>query len=136
MIRLGRDGIWRSDLYDAPHCSPAEGTRPDVPSWVEEQEILRKRWKAFQWEEQGPFFFAYDVRTWSARETALAGCERLRCGAKNRIGEWCGKFHLHPNGRCRFHGGLSTGPKTPEGRKKVAKNLPNPMVGVNPQPSD
>ena len=36
------------------------------------------------------------------------------CGARNRRGLPCGKPPL-PNGRCRFHGGLSTGPRTPEG---------------------
>jgi len=25
------------------------------------------------------------------------------------------------NGRCKFHGGLSTGPNTPEGRAKIAE---------------
>ena len=24
-----------------------------------------------------------------------------------------------PNGRCRLHGGLSTGPRTPEGRERI-----------------
>lgn len=40
------------------------------------------------------------------------------CGAKNRRGEPCGCKALFPNGRCRFHGGLSTGPKTPEGKRR------------------
>lgn len=26
-----------------------------------------------------------------------------------------------PNGRCKNHGGMSTGPKTPEGRKAIAE---------------
>ena len=37
-----------------------------------------------------------------------------RCGAKTRAGHRCGQFAM-PNGRCRLHGGLSTGPRTPEG---------------------
>jgi hypothetical protein len=40
------------------------------------------------------------------------------CGAKNRRGEPCGCKALFPNGRCRFHGGLSTGPKTQEGKRR------------------
>lgn len=40
------------------------------------------------------------------------------CGAKNRRGEPCGCKALFPNGRCRFHGGLSTGPKTPDGKRR------------------
>jgi hypothetical protein len=37
-----------------------------------------------------------------------------RCGAENRRGTPC-KCPAIPNGRCRLHGGLSTGPKTPTG---------------------
>ena len=50
------------------------------------------------------------------------------CGAKNRRGLPC-KIRLAvfkcKNGalRCRFHGALSTGPKTEEGKRKVTENL-------------
>ena len=43
-----------------------------------------------------------------------------KCGAKNRGGGRCGRI-ARPNGRCRFHGGLSTGPKTAEGRDRIRK---------------
>ena len=44
-----------------------------------------------------------------------------RCGAHARsTGEPC-KAKALPNGRCRNHGGLSSGPKTPEGRKAIAQ---------------
>lgn len=33
------------------------------------------------------------------------------CGAKNRQGLPCLCKKLYRSGRCRFHGGLSTGPK-------------------------
>lgn len=36
-----------------------------------------------------------------------------RCGAKTRKGTPC-KAPAMANGRCRMHGGKSTGPKTPE----------------------
>ena len=38
--------------------------------------------------------------------------EHSRCGAKTRSGGLCGHSSM-PNGRCRYHGGLSTGPKNP-----------------------
>ena len=51
---------------------------------------------------------------------------RPRCGARCRDGHRCkaravvDKTTDEPiNGRCRMHGGLSTGPKTPEGISKV-----------------
>ncbi|HIA03093.1 MAG TPA: hypothetical protein EYN66_14505 [Myxococcales bacterium] len=43
-----------------------------------------------------------------------------RCGAKTRAGHPCGRYAM-PNGRCRLHGGLSTGPKTPEGLERSRK---------------
>src|SRR5215469_134764 len=41
-----------------------------------------------------------------------------RCGASNRRGGPC-ECPAMLNGRCRFHGGLSTGPKTPEGIERI-----------------
>jgi hypothetical protein len=38
--------------------------------------------------------------------------EIRRCGAKNRQNEKCGQYAM-TNGRCRFHGGLSTGARNP-----------------------
>ena len=50
---------------------------------------------------------------------------RPRCGAKTRRGLPCqapavwNKVNDRPaNGRCKLHGGLSTGPKTDEGRRR------------------
>lgn len=46
----------------------------------------------------------------------------LRCGAKTRAGTPCKLRSLYSSGRCKFHGGLSTGARTEEGKKKVALN--------------
>jgi hypothetical protein len=43
-----------------------------------------------------------------------------RCGAKNRRGLPC-QCPAMANGRCRLHGGLSTGPKTPEGIERIRR---------------
>jgi len=42
----------------------------------------------------------------------------VRCGAKNRRGMLC-RAPAMRNGRCRLHGGLSTGPKTWEGIERI-----------------
>ena len=42
-----------------------------------------------------------------------------RCGARTRSGECCRQPAMK-NGRCRMHGGLSTGPRTAEGRARCA----------------
>src|SRR4051812_6726303 len=47
----------------------------------------------------------------------------VTCGARNRRGEACQCKKLLRGGRCRFHGGMSTGPKTAEGLARSALNL-------------
>ena len=42
---------------------------------------------------------------------------RRRCGAQTRKGSPCANWGMK-NGRCRMHGGMSTGPKTPEGKER------------------
>ena len=44
----------------------------------------------------------------------------LRCGARTRKGTPC-KAPAMANGRCRMHGGKSTGPRTPEGLEQSKK---------------
>ena len=55
---------------------------------------------------------------------------RPQCGAKTRAGGKCkatpvwDKSNNKPkNGRCRMHGGLSTGARTPEGKLRALANL-------------
>ena len=39
-------------------------------------------------------------------------CRDMRCGARTRAGTPCKRRDLYGSGRCRLHGGLSTGPKS------------------------
>ncbi len=48
--------------------------------------------------------------------------EEDTCGAKTRQGTPCKRKDLLKGGRCRLHGGLSTGPKTLEGKRRSALN--------------
>ncbi|MGB1428683.1 MAG: HGGxSTG domain-containing protein, partial [Cycloclasticus sp.] len=42
----------------------------------------------------------------------------LRCGAKTKAtGQPCKIKAIYSNGRCKLHGGLSTGPRTVDGKK-------------------
>lgn len=50
---------------------------------------------------------------------------RPHCGAKTRSGEPCQAKRLPGRDRCKWHGGKSTGPRTPGGKAKVTANLPN-----------
>ena len=44
----------------------------------------------------------------------------VRCAAKTRKGSPCQRPARLPVGRCRVHGGASTGPRTEEGRARIA----------------
>ncbi len=44
-----------------------------------------------------------------------------RCGARTRKGAPCKAKALPGKTRCKFHGGMSTGPKSAEGRLRIAE---------------
>ena len=44
-----------------------------------------------------------------------------RCGAKTKQGSKCQRPANKKNGRCRLHGGASTGPRTEEGRTQISE---------------
>lgn len=52
----------------------------------------------------------------------LSNFADLRCGARTRAGSPCKQRALYDCGRCRLHGGLSTGPRTPAGKAKSKLN--------------
>jgi hypothetical protein len=47
----------------------------------------------------------------------------LPCGARTRAGTPCKLTSIHLNGRCKLHGGLSTGPTPPDGIARARANL-------------
>jgi hypothetical protein len=56
------------------------------------------------------------------RDPLTAARAAPRCGARSkRTGEPC-KGAAMTNGRCRFHGGKSTGPRTAEGRERSRRS--------------
>jgi len=57
-------------------------------------------------------------KRWS-EDWRLPRTERPRCGARTRKGTPCQRQALK-NGRCPNHGGLSTGPKSSDGRARIA----------------
>jgi hypothetical protein len=49
-------------------------------------------------------------------------CRDMTCGATTRAGTPCKRRDLHRSGRCKLHGGLSTGPRTAKGKRRSARN--------------
>jgi transcriptional regulator with XRE-family HTH domain len=62
---------------------------------------------------------------WRARQADKLAKEaakrRVTCGAKTRKGNPCRNESEPGKRRCKFHGGRSTGAKTPEGRARIAE---------------
>ena len=74
-------------------------------------------------------YHAKDDKMKDLSEISTKAMEKLRllaqqnyCGAKTRKGTPCRRVDIYNGGRCRLHGGLSTGPKTEEGKRRSALN--------------
>jgi hypothetical protein len=59
--------------------------------------------------------------TWKAGDRRPRRKDRPRCHARTRAGGACLVRPEPGKARCRFHGGLSTGPRTEEGRARIAE---------------
>jgi len=67
---------------------------------------------------------AANLAALEARQAAWEETRRVPCRAKrHRDGKPCQALSEPGKRRCRFHGGRSTGPRTPEGRERALKNL-------------
>lgn len=71
-------------------------------------------------------------------EEAMIGEPYLpACGARTRSGTPCRSPAVYGNGRCKAHGGASTGPRTPEGRAAARANLKRgTRLGQLPEPHE
>jgi hypothetical protein len=58
----------------------------------------------------------------SLRQSAPAKEKGPLCSARTRSGAPCQCRAVDSRARCRLHGGLSTGPKTPEGRARIIES--------------
>lgn len=63
---------------------------------------------------------AAELTRLSERAAMLLARRRVLCGAKTRKGQPCRNKSEPGKRRCKFHGGKSTGPRTAEGRARIA----------------
>jgi len=59
------------------------------------------------------------VAAFKAREAERTARRRVVCGARNRKGMPCRNKSEPGKQRCKFHGGKSTGARTPEGIERI-----------------
>lgn len=70
---------------------------------------------------------------WLAANKTREARRRIICGAKrHRDGQPCKAMSEPGKRRCRFHGGRSTGPRTPEGKAAALANLRQNKGGKPP----
>jgi transcriptional regulator with XRE-family HTH domain len=64
---------------------------------------------------------AVQTALWQEREAQRAARRRVICGARTRKGTPCRNKSEPGKKRCKFHGGKSTGPRTAEGKARIAE---------------
>ena len=62
-------------------------------------------------------------RTKRGVPATYSGGDPSLCNAATRAGKPCRALALPGSGRCKWHGGASTGPKTPAGKARCTRNL-------------
>lgn len=62
---------------------------------------------------------AQNAETTKNHEGRSAARKRVACGAKTRKGSLCRNMSEPGKRRCKFHGGMSTGARTPEGIERI-----------------
>jgi hypothetical protein len=66
-----------------------------------------------------------NTRACLRRQLRAAELLRVPCGARRRRdGQPCEALSVPGKQRCKWHGGMSTGPRTAEGKARVAAHLP------------
>lgn len=89
-----------------------------------DQERLRKLWRCYC-RESAAYFDAFRRNGYvhsGTKPVRPKELDQLQCGAKTRAGTPCKITSIYSNGRCKLHGGLSTGPKTKKGKQQSRIN--------------
>lgn len=92
--------------------------RHAVQYWEARPVLDRRGWAVKRMIEALAVYVAeHDIQ----RPVVLRPGQRVICGAKTRKGTPCRCKSEPGKRRCKFHGGMSTGPKTAEGRQRIAE---------------
>lgn len=100
-------------ITPAPDDAESARLRKLWVAFCKRQAVATRAWVEWSVHRQGP---QPESEPWPEE---LRG---MTCGAKTRKGTPCKRRDLYRSGRCPMHGGLSTGPRTAEGKAKSALN--------------
>ena len=79
--------------------------------WIEASEQRHTAWAATGYRYPAP-----------PHLPLLAELRGMECGATTRAVTPCKRRDIYRSGRCKLHGGMSTGPRTDAGKAKSATN--------------
>jgi hypothetical protein len=96
-------------MQAVPTDTGGDNKRQRYRKYCRAHALIAEEWKGRAYRDPPPTF-----------PTLPADLYGLQCGAKTRAGAPCKLTSIYCNGRCKFHGGLSTGPKTEEGRARIS----------------
>lgn len=82
---------------------------------------LTRRTMPDPWQARLDAEAAAELARLKARLARDAARRRVPCGAQTRKGQPCRLLSEPGRRRCKFHGGKSTGPRTAEGRARIAE---------------
>lgn len=114
------------------HVTPEEKRRKLKRFWKEYNRVAEERHRILTDEHlielRADYFVRYGVLPPQPELPPLPSypreCVDMTCGGKGRrSGEPCKSRSIYTNGRCKWHGGASTGAKTKEGKVAALANL-------------
>ena len=91
-----------------------------LPARMQRNNARAREWgDRARWEVEAAMQAAAAFAAWKERESARAARRRVICGAMTRKGTSCRMKSEPGKRRCKFHGGKSTGARTPEGIERI-----------------
>lgn len=111
---------WRRTLRLTQHgLAQMAGIGRHAVQYHEAKERLD--WSGWAVQQMAAALEAREVEVQPINPVIIRAGQRVICGAKTRKGTPCRCKSEPGRRRCKFHGGMSTGPKTLEGRERIAQ---------------
>eukprot|EP01037_Dinobryon_pediforme_P015942 gene15942-16108_t len=139
-VRASGNPVFRQSAGQVPNYARARAIEQKGASMKPTDTDLHRLWRRY-WRDSTVRYTAWEAgcdAAWQAWEANPIGrpprdppapddpfpdiLRGLTCGARTRAGTPCKRIDLYRSGRCKLHGGLSTGPRSAEGKAVASRN--------------